>query len=408
VSLPDGSQRFASRVEGCDGEWPASPEWLSYSSFRELEACPRRWMLRRASYPQVWERSGYPEMPFVASLLGDVVHQTLQRVLVALVQNRCESAASASAVATLKALGGYTAILTSVLAERLDDLDDNPRLQHRRDAIERTLRERLPEMRERVQATLSRAELTPRGLDGTASGEGRGPLPDGSYAELELRASDLRWAGRADLVTIEGSKVQITDYKTGTAEPHHAEQLRLYALLWARDTERNPTGRLASRLVLSYPSDEGHVPPPGEDELTTLAENLARRKDQVLESLSVRPPPARPDADLCSHCPVRHLCEDYWAFIDGAASLPNEAMPAFVDAEGVVTHRNGPRSWMCDVQHPSRLQDRKVVIRTPEEVEFRPGRAIRILSAIAEEDEDHDLLSLTLTSTSEVFELKDR
>lgn len=406
MSLPDASQRFASRVEGCDGEWPSSPEWLSYSSFRELEACPRRWMLRRASYPQVWERPGYPEMPFVASVLGDVVHRALQRVLMALVENRCESAASACAVATLKALGGYTAILASVLGDRLVELDGNPRLQHRRDAIERTLRERVPEMRERVQATLSRAHLTPRGLDATASGEARGPLPDGSYAELELRAADLRWAGRADLVTIEGSQVQITDYKTGVAEPHHAEQLRLYALLWARDIERNPTGGLASSLVLSYPAAEIEVSPPSENELTLLAEDLGRRKEQALESLSERPPPARPAADLCSHCPVRHLCEDYWDFIDDPALLPTESIPAFADVQAVVTHRNGPRSWMCDVQHPSRLRDREVVIRTSEGVEFRPGRAIRILSAISEEDEEHDLLSLTLTSASEVFELR--
>ena len=365
-------------------------------------------MLRRASYPEVWERRGYPEMPFVASLLGDVVHRALQRVLVALVENRCESAASACAVATLRGLGGYTAILGAVLAERMAELDGNPRLEHRCEALERTLRERLPEMRERVQATLSRAQLMPARADTPAGGDARGPLPYGSYAELELRAPELRWAGRADLVTIADSDVQITDYKTGAADPHHAEQLRLYALLWARDTERNPTGRVASSLVLSYPADEIRVSPPSEDELTTLSADLGRRTEQVLKSLSERPPPARPAADLCGHCPVRHLCEDYWPFTDEPGLVPTDTTPAFVDVQALITGRNGPRSWMCEVQHPSPLRGRKVVIRTSEDVEFRPAQAIRVLSAIAEEDEEHDLLSLTLTSSSEVFELKPR
>lgn len=72
---------FVTRIEGGDGHWALEPDWFSYSSFRELEACPRRWMLRRASFPAVWDRHGYPEVPYLASLRGDVVHRALEQIV---------------------------------------------------------------------------------------------------------------------------------------------------------------------------------------------------------------------------------------------------------------------------------------------------------------------------------------
>lgn len=361
-------------------------------------------MLRRASYPEVWGSPGYPEMPNLGTLVGDVIHRTLQRLLGAFVKDGCASIDDPQTVTTLRELGGYTKVLSLVVDELLAELKANPRLDHRRASMERVMRERLPEMRERVQATISRSQLVLSGVRPARRGDTVG-LSDGSYAELELRVPELQWAGRADLVTVSGAEIRITDYKTGAPSPDHAQQLRIYALLWARDRRQNPSGRLATNLVVSYPTEASHIPPPTEDDLIELADELKARREEALQALSDRPPAARPSAEACRHCSVRHLCESYWIFIDEPDTEADGTPSAFIDAQVVVSHRNGPRSWVCTIEHPSHLARRNALIRTTDDGDFAPGRSVRVLSAIAEEDAEHELLALTLTSASEIFGL---
>lgn len=343
-------------------------------------------------------------MPNLGTLVGDVIHRSLQRLLGAFVKDGCAGIDNPQAVATLRELGGYTKVLSSVVDERLAELNANPRLEHRGATIERAMRERIPEMRERVQATLSRSQFVLSGVRPAVRGESAG-ISNGSHAELELRAPELQWAGRADLVTVSGSEIRITDYKTGAPSPDHAQQLRIYALLWARDRRQNPSGRLATDLVISYPTEESHIPPPTENDLTELADELKARREEALQALSDRPPVARPSAESCRHCSVRHLCESYWSFIDEPHKEADGPLSTFIDAQVVVSHRNGPRSWVCTIEHPSHLAERKALIRTTDDGDFAPGRSVRVLSAIAEEDPEHELLALTLTSASEVFRI---
>jgi hypothetical protein len=61
--------------------WPEPPAWMSHSSLKEAELCPRRWALRRASYPKIWDKPGYPDMPSLPSLIGDVTHDALEKIL---------------------------------------------------------------------------------------------------------------------------------------------------------------------------------------------------------------------------------------------------------------------------------------------------------------------------------------
>jgi len=343
-------------------------------------------------------------MPNLGTLVGDVIHRALQRLLGAFVKNGCASIEDPQTVTTLRELGGYTKVLSVVVDERLAELNANPRLDHRRATIERAMRERIPEMRERVQTTLSRSQLILSGVRPAPRGDPTG-ISAGSHAELELRAPELQWAGRADLVTVSGSEIRITDYKTGAPSPDHAQQLRIYALLWARDRRQNPSGRLATDLVISYPTEESHIPPPTEDDLVELADELKARREEALQALSHRPPVARPSVESCRHCSVRHLCESYWIFIDEPHKEVDGTQSAFIDAQVVVSHRNGPRSWVCTIEHPSHLAERKALIRTTDDGDFAPGRSVRVLSAVAEEDAEHELLALTLTSASEIFRL---
>ena len=99
------------------------------------------------------------------------------------------------------------------------------------------------------------------------------------------------------------------------------------------------------------------------------------------------------------------MCEEYWQSIDFKSPVGSGA-PLLHDVDLTVARRNGPRSWMCTIEHPRTLNSSNAVLRTAEGAAFTAGERIRVLAAIAEPDEDLDLLALTLTSASEVFRVK--
>jgi hypothetical protein len=234
----------------------------------------------------------------------------------------------------------------------------------------------------------------------------RVPLGDGSHPEIELRAQQLRFVGRADLLTLDPGSCTITDFKTGTPNPHHADQLLTYAVLWHRDVELNPDGVPVGSLVLSYSEHDETVDPPDAAGLLDLEEVLARRISDAEIELQRRPPPARPAPTICQYCSVRHLCDDYWAGpASSAQSGPMSQLPPFLDVEAVVVSNNGPRSWMIEWQ-PS---GRSGLLQTQSErVAFRQGDHIRILDVAVGSDEDGDVVTLTMTKASEVYLLDPR
>src|SRR5690349_13059901 len=107
---------------------PDAPDLWSYSSLKTVETCPRRYVLSRARYPDLWDRSGYPEVPSADALFGDVVHDSLEVIVRALVDHGCTSASGQEAIAVLRELGGYSKVAKAVLTKRLIRLDGNPRL----------------------------------------------------------------------------------------------------------------------------------------------------------------------------------------------------------------------------------------------------------------------------------------
>lgn len=386
---------FTTAVIGADGVWRGPPDWLSFSSFREAEECPRRWALRRASFPGVWSESGYPEIPYVASLIGDIVHAALEEIVRALSASGCSTATSPEAVAVLKQLGGYTAILTRALDERVARVSQKPRVAHRVDSLQRELRQRLPEMRQRTQATLSRMNLLPQGPRRESAGDtGATAISDGSYPELELRSSSLGWAGRADLVTVAGEEVHILDYKTGAPADHHADQLRIYALIWSRRDDVDPSRQYVTRLTLSYATHDVEVPPPSPTELDQLEADLLKRSAKAKAELDSVEPVARPAAERCEYCPVRHLCDAYWSTITFADGVG--------DVELHITSKNGPRSRLGKLSG----NGEQVVVRCLEDAVLEPGSHVRVLGAYATRDEDSGVLAASLGAKSEVYEVK--
>lgn len=391
---------FVTPVRDSNGEWPSPPDWWSYSSLREIEECPRRWALSRATYPGIWQHKGYPPRAFLPALLGDVIHRVLEIVLSSFVAAAVPSIDNAAAVETLRRLGGYSELARSAIDERLAVLADNPREKPRTEYLRDRLMSRLPEIRQRAQQLLSRTVIvsvaTPHG-DGSPSG--RVPLGPGTYPEVDLRSAELHLAGRIDLLTVDESDCEITDYKTGAQDEHHRDQLLTYALLWSQDKERNPAGIPVRRLTLAYSATHVDVPNPDEAALAALNAQLAEQIARAVTALAQRPPPARPGPDICATCSVRHLCEDYWSFLAGASVTPEADTPYWFDYEGTVVSQNGPRSWLlAGAGDPSQL-----MVRTSASDGLPLGQRVRLLGLLRGNDPESQIPIASLTESSEVF-----
>jgi hypothetical protein len=200
------------------------------------------------------------------------------------------------------------------------------------------------------------------------------------------------------LITITDGRCAITDYKTGVANDHHAQQLHIYQLLWSRDLELNPDQLPVAALTLSYSTNDVSIEPLSPSELDTLAAELVARIRAVEDDISFQPPPARPAPEMCHLCSVRHLCKDYWVSSTAGADS-NE----FVDREGTIVSQNGPRSWIMDVEQP---QPERVLVQTPtEDAGFDAGDVVRLLDVVRARDEDTRSAVITVTRSSEVYQL---
>jgi CRISPR/Cas system-associated exonuclease Cas4 (RecB family) len=401
-----GGDSFRTSVSGAGGVWPGLPEIWSYSSLREAEECPRRWSLSRATYPRIWDHSGYPPRPNLPSLLGEVVHRVLELILRDLHFHSCETLDDPCAVEVLKQLGGYSKLIERVIDERLERLVDNPRIAGRIDSLRTALRTRVPDIRRRVQAFVTRTTVKAVSVFEASNEDAprRRPLGLGSHTEVELRAPELGFTGRADLLTIADGSCSITDYKTGIPNEHHPEQLRTYALLWSRDVDLNPNKVPVGQLVISYTTQDEVVRPPTESELDEIATQLAARVVAAESQLRLRPPPARPSPSMCRLCSVRHLCDDYWAAVANAPPLQSQPLE-FEDFEVVVGNQNGPRSWMVELK-PDQAP---ALLRTPTETPgFTVGDPLRLLDVGYAREDDSGQMIVTVTQASETFLLEDQ
>lgn len=395
----DGSgQRFTTRVAGIEGTWPDPPAWWSFSSLSEVEACPRRWSLSHANYPEVWDRPGYPEYTYVGTVVGHVIHGSLEIIIGELVRAGCTTVDDASAVNVLRSVGGYTQLLRDQIEAQLSRLADNPRCAARLDHLQRGLLTRLPEMRQSVQALVARSEFKASGSGGAVAKAGStadGPLVDGTYTEVEVRSNDLSFSGRIDLLTISGQDVHIQDYKSGEPSTEHEEQLRTYATLWARRSDPGLGGPLATRLTLSYVAHDVEVEPPKPDDVDRLAGELRARIEDAAAQLTATEPDARPTADTCRFCSVRHLCEDYWRTADRPLTA------GVADLEIEVITRNGPRSWF--VRTGAAIEG---ILRASEGEELTEGQKRRLLGAFVSPAEEDEPLTISLSANSEAYLLR--
>ena len=319
--------------------WPRSPHYMSFSTLVELEACPRRWALKRASYIGALDTPGYPARPNLAAIEGTVVHRSLQTIVSALAKSGAPSLSHEKAISTLRGLGGFTAVVQHSMEGTLSSYEDNPRAGPVLDRVRGRLNGRIPQLRARVQKQVVRVGPAARMVGGTgtvsrATGQSRHRLLRGAHSEVTLHANDMGWHGVADLIEISEKRCEIRDFKTGVPREDHEIQLRIYALLWARDKELNPESQPATRLVLSYDNADVEVLVPDQEQHRHLEEDLRRRTDLALAELGSHPPEARPSSENCAHCSVRQLCGEYWTWCKREDS----------------TYESKSRIWRCSGQ----------------------------------------------------------
>jgi hypothetical protein len=357
-------------------------------------------MLSRATYPEIWSRNGYPPKPTTSTIVGNVVHQALEALLRSFRDQECTSLDDELVVSAIRQLGGYTKLVERVADEELQRLNGNPRFSGRIDAITTSIRLKIPELRLRVQALVSRTKFQPGSSQFRGAMASRGPLSRGSHPEVELQAKRLGMTGRADLVSVGEDSCEITDFKTGEPDSHHVDQLFLYALLWMQDSELNPRSLPVRRLTISYSTHDIDVAPPSLKELQLLAAEILVSISGAESAIQLRPPTAKPEFAMCRRCSVRQLCDAYWISRDFETSTSSESGLEWFDFEGVVLGRHGARSWtVSSYDHRESL-----LVRTAtESVPFDVGDRIRMLDLHKDLDHETELQIATMTSVSEIF-----
>lgn len=409
--MSDASSYFATDIAGIRGKWPVANRSWSYSSLVALEACEARWMFEHASYPDLWDGSGYPSLPGEASLFGEVVHDVIETLVRA---SSSEDGGSMPAMlSALVELGGWDALLRRSIHARIASLDGNPRV--RRDRVERLrdrLMSRIPSAADHVKSIVQRTTSSPSSLpnerreSSLAREPGvRGPLGNGTHIERSLSAENIRLTGRVDRLVISEGGVVITDFKTGAVKEAHGDQVRLYALLWSLDSQSNPSGRLATQLRVDYPSHGRDVAAPGPSELHGLKANVEGRIANADGVVRLQAPAATPTGENCGYCQVKHLCGAYWA--EMPRHITQVEVDEWFDLEVLVVRPNGARSWFVETTIAPATE---VLVRTVSSTTTLPvGERIRLLNVRKDSDPDStDRLVVAMSNTSEWYRVAPR
>ena len=389
--------------------WPEVPSEMTVTTLLEIESCPRRWALLAAAYPGLWSGRGYPPRVTLATFGGTVVHLALERITKALVEAGCGSVQDPAAVQVMRTLGGYTKIIGDCIQVVQARTATNPRALRVADVINRSLRAQVPDLRARTQRLLSGVRVpdvrvsraqprqTGRAVD-------RAPLAEGIYAELELRVPTLGWKGKADLLVITAASCGLTDFKTGAPDQAHEFQLHVYALLWSRDSDLNPSGRRADRLNVAYSKGQQEVAAPDESRLKEVEHEIVARRAAAIRSVSDHPPEARPSTEHCGYCAARHLCSEYW---DVHLKVHGERQTdrRFGDLEVTVTGRHGPASWDAVAEVSGWLPNGKsVVLRTSDDLSLQRYQRLRIVDAgITIDDDEAQPAVVTVGVLTEIY-----
>jgi CRISPR/Cas system-associated exonuclease Cas4 (RecB family) len=283
---------------------------VSHSSLLQIERCPRQWQLMNSEYEQfVSTRGTYPQRVWPKTLIGLVVHKTLEKIVKTARSTDGEND-QVRFFHTLKSLGGLSSLVSSISQEVLADVARNPRSIQNRGSLEQQLKRSRSEIREDVQAIISRLTLSSVVMvDSTHDEKSRvGIRSPGDYSEVWVSNNEIGWIGQIDVLRVTVDGVEIEDFKSGQSKEDHSAQLHTYAALWETDLNQNPDELKVSALRIRYPSKVVEVELP---DVVMVFETLRQKATQVRELVNVDTPVAYPNVDTCHFCDVKQICSDY-------------------------------------------------------------------------------------------------
>lgn len=417
--MPCTSIGSSIRTITAPSDWPSPPALMSFSTLLELEACPKRWALNAAKYPDIWQGAGYPKMPSLAALKGSIVHNVISLIARGLSQQPKEGIPRTHVSQVLRNLGGFTLLIENTIEEVLQQYSDNPRALPNIKRISDQLKAEIPELRLKSQALLARVNFDrydSLGIcwDHVSQLGTRHSLPAGIYSELEVKSTDLGWHGFIDFFSLSDDACEIRDFKSGTQKEEHILQLNAYALLWLKDRELNPNGRTVTRLMVSYLKDDVELSIPKPSDYPIIEINIRERTAQALLSIRSMPPKAIVGAENCCFCQVRHLCNEYWDIQRRSVpKLPVRKEFQFIDMQIIAISRRGPASWDAKVESSYFALEGKPVLVIDQVgflIDLKEGKRIRLLNvyAAAEGDEPESVLqplTVGFGNSSEYFVL---
>lgn len=389
--------------------WAIPPEKMSFSKLRQIEMCPRRWSLMVSEYPQIWSRRGYPEPLIPANIVGRVTHRAIEIIVKECHKKGCGSFDDPQAIAVMRDLGGFSCVIEKCAEEILYQYTDNPRAYGRLGDTKRHLTEKKGEIRENVRILLSRM-VASRHVVRRDSSNGHGEndlLGYGLHPEVRLVNEEMKWEGIADLITLSPEECEIRDIKTGMPKEEHTEQLRIYSLLWLLDTRKNPSGRPATKLTVSYIQGDEDVPLLAVSGVAPFREELVARTNASKKKLAGNPPEALPSSDGCRYCTVRHLCGTYWEKETQKVISENGHGGAMLDIEVQVVGIHGSRSYdVVSVASSVFPENTPLVYRVSGNDEgLTKGDRIRLLGVTTVKEEEDEVAEQVVISSSKITEI---
>ena len=369
----------------------------SASTLNEIEECPMRFALRRASFPEIWSRAGFPNQISAAQIKGIVVHEVVSEIMNS-VQNSSELAEK-SVMSFLKERGGYLEFLRLILEKELLSANSNPRAELMLETIRREILADLSELRGQVQffvkESINKLPTAGPRMDNDEFNE----IPSTTSqiqpinSEYKITDSEFPIEGYLDLLIINQDIDHIIDYKTSkTIREEYWDQLNLYAWLWHRSSKNLRKGDCRIELVSGANISKSRVIKI--NDLPAIQKNVLDRINNAELSIAGEIA-AKPSVDSCKFCAVKVMCGAYWNMNE------NQSKEAKWSDMRIRTMENlGGHAWSVSIlsDHTPAM----LVVGDRDDGSIEIGQELRLLNAYKNEDEETGAV-IRLSQNSEIF-----
>ena len=369
----------------------------SASTLNEVEECPKRFALRRASFPEIWSRAGFPNRISAAQVKGIVVHEVVSMIM-NYVQNSSELAET-SVMSFLKERGGYLELLKSILDKELLSANSNPRAELMVESIKREILSDLSELRGQVQYFVKESINKLPAASSRVENEEINEMASTTFqippinSEYKIVDSEFPIEGYLDLLLTNEVIDHIIDYKTSkTIHDEYWDQLSLYAWLWYRSAKNLRKGDCRIEVISGANLSDSRIIKI--EDLPTIQMNVLDRIENAEQSITGEVA-AKPSIDSCKFCAVKVLCNPYWNMNENQST---EAK--WSDMRIRTIGSLGGNAWSVSLlsdDTPAML-----IVGDRDDGSIEIGQELRLLNAYKNEDEETGVV-IRLSQNSEIF-----